>query len=97
TARALPAGPTGNAQPPTLSESFPSTWVAHGGTIAINFTLSNPNEETGFVATSFSDTLPSGLVLANPLGASGTCISMDEGIVSGSGGREFQMSGGGLA
>src|SRR5205807_8201115 len=56
TASARPAAPTGSVQPPTLSESFPSTWVAHGGTIAIQFTLSNPNQATSFTTTSFSDT-----------------------------------------
>ncbi len=90
-------GPTSTVQAPTLSQSFPSTWVAHGGTIASNFTLSNPNQATDFAATSFSDTLPPGLVLANPVGASGTCLSLSEGIVSGSpGARQFQLSGASL-
>jgi hypothetical protein len=84
--------------PPTLAEGFPSTWVAHGGTIAVHFMLRNPNQATSFVTTSFSDTLPTGLVLANPGDASGTCIATDGGVVSGSpGGQEFQMSGARLA
>ena len=96
-ASASAAGPTSTVQAPALSESFPSTWVAHGGTIAINFTLSNPNQATDFTATTFSDTLPTGLVLANPVGASGTCLSLSEGIVSGSpGARQFQLSGASL-
>lgn len=97
-AAALSTTSTNAVQPPTLSESFPSTWVANGGTIAMSFTLSNPNQATGFTATSFSDTLPPGLALANPADAGGTCLSTGEGIVSGSpGGRQFGLSGASLA
>jgi hypothetical protein len=94
-ASARPMTPNPAVQPPTLTESFPSTWVAHGGTVTLRFTLNNPNSatETDFSSAGFSDNLPAGLVLGNPVNAGGTCLSQDQGQFSGSsGGHQLQLS-----
>lgn len=67
------AGP-GDVQGPTLSESFSATSVAKGGTVTMNFTFGNPNPDTPFDTSGFSDTLPAGLVLVDPTAATGTCL-----------------------
>jgi hypothetical protein len=79
--------------PPKLTESFPAKWVANGGTIAMNFTLRNPNQEISFENAGFSDTLPAGLVLGNPVNATGTCLSNQEGVFTGvPGGHQLKLT-----
>jgi uncharacterized repeat protein (TIGR01451 family) len=60
------------APPPTVAKAFAADSMPLGGTVAMTFTFTNPND---FAVTglSLSDTFPSGLVVATPSGASNTC------------------------
>ncbi|HEU0291727.1 MAG TPA: sortase [Anaerolineales bacterium] len=54
---------------PTLSKSFSPTTIAQGSASTLTFTFGNPNT-TALSAISFSDTLPTGLVIDTPNGLS---------------------------
>ena len=58
---------------PTITKAFGNTqvWVGYGTTLS--FTISNPNPATALSGISFTDTLPSGLVVATPNGLAGSC------------------------
>ena len=59
---------------PTLSKSFtPAGPIVLGTNTTITFTLGNTNAATALVNLGFNDTLPLGLVVANPNGLGGTC------------------------
>ena len=58
---------------PTSSKSFsPSPGIA-GDPITLTFTLTNPNAGSTMPLTSFTDTLPAGMVVASPANASTSC------------------------
>jgi len=60
--------------PPTISKSFAAPKkVIPGGTIALSFTVGNPNSVAALPGVGFTDTLPAGLVVATPNGLSGSC------------------------
>ena len=66
---------TGPPAPPTLALSFAAPSVRLGGSIALSFTITNPNPSTALTGVGFAGTLPAGLVIATPNGASATtCI-----------------------
>jgi hypothetical protein len=59
--------------PPAISTSFgASTLTLHAST-SLSFTINNPNSGTALGGVAFTDTLPSGLVVATPNGLTGSC------------------------
>jgi len=59
--------------PPTLTKAFGAPSVALNGSTSLSFTVTNPNASTSLSGIGFSDTLPSGLVVASPNGETGSC------------------------
>jgi uncharacterized repeat protein (TIGR01451 family) len=59
--------------PPTIAMSFGVPSIPLGGTTSLSITLTNPNPTDALTRVGFTDTLPSGLVVANPDGASYPC------------------------
>jgi uncharacterized repeat protein (TIGR01451 family) len=71
---------------PTLSKSFSPTSILAGQTSTLTLTLGNANATTVLVLSSaLTDTLPTGLVLANPATVGGTCTAGSVTAVAGSG------------
>lgn len=60
---------------PTLAKAFGTSDIAVGQSTSLTFTVTNPNSSTTLFNTSFTDVMPSGLVVATPNGLSGDCIS----------------------
>jgi uncharacterized repeat protein (TIGR01451 family) len=60
-------------QPPTITMSFGASSIPVGGTTSLSITLANPNPTGSLTGVNFTDTLPSGLVVASPSGASYPC------------------------
>ncbi len=58
---------------PTISKAFSPTSILAGGTSQLTITLTNPNASTITLSAAFTDTLPTGLVVAPTPGASTTC------------------------
>ena len=69
---------------PSISKSFGTGTIAQGATTSLTFTLVNPNN-ANLTNVSFSDTLPSGLVVATPNGLVGSCGGGTISAVAGSG------------
>lgn len=59
--------------PPTIAKSFGAPTAPLGTPVALTFTLINPNSATPLSGIAFTDSLPPGLVVANPNGLSTTC------------------------
>src|ERR1700730_1852737 len=57
---------------PTISIAFGSSSIALNASTSLAFTISNPNASP-LTAVTFTDSLPSGLVVATPSGLSGSC------------------------
>jgi hypothetical protein len=62
-----------SALPPGIGAEFGATSLGLGGTTSLSFSVSNPNPGTSLTNVGFTDTLPSGLVVATPNGLSGNC------------------------
>ena len=58
---------------PTLAKAFGASSVALNGTTTLTFTLSNPNTNQTLTGIGFTDTLPSGQVVATPNALTGAC------------------------
>lgn len=58
---------------PTITKSFMPSSITLGGTATVQFKVENPNAATTLTNVSFTDTLPSGLVVANPNNLSNLC------------------------
>jgi hypothetical protein len=78
---------------PTISKSFGASTIPINGTTSLSFTITNPSSSGSLTGVGFTDTLPSGLVVATPNGLSGSCGS---GAITASGGS-ISLSGGTLA
>ncbi len=59
--------------PPTIAKSFSPANVGLNGTTTLTFTLANPNSGGVLTGVGFTDTLPSGLAVATPNGATNNC------------------------
>ena len=58
--------------PPTLGIAFNPTSIPVGSNSTLTFTVTNPNAGSGLAGIGFSDTLPTGLVVATPSGLTGS-------------------------
>ena len=82
-------------RPPTISKTFGASNIALNHSTWLSFTINNPNPAASLTAVGFSDTLPSGLVIATPNGLTGVCgIGM---ITATAGAASAGMSGASLA
>src|SRR5271163_420881 len=64
----------GVVAPPSLAKSFNPATIAVNGTTTLTFTVGNPAANTVTeTAVAFSDTLPTGLVVATPNGLTNNC------------------------
>jgi uncharacterized repeat protein (TIGR01451 family) len=79
--------------PPSIAKAFNLATIAPGTTSTLSFTITNPAANTVAEAgVAFTDTLPSGIVVATPNGLSGTCNGGTVTAVAGSG--SISLSGG---
>ncbi len=65
-----------------FTKSFSPTTVQLGGDTVLTFTIDNSLGASSHVALSFSDTLPSGVVVADPVVVTGDCPSVGSGAVT---------------
>jgi hypothetical protein len=61
------------ASAPSISSSFTPSSIPSGGTSTLSFTITNNDSGQGLTGVGFTDTLPTGVTVASPNGASGTC------------------------
>ncbi|HLJ90725.1 MAG TPA: hypothetical protein VKZ53_28220 [Candidatus Angelobacter sp.] len=78
--------------PPTIAKAFNPGSISVNNSTTLTFTLTNPNASTALTGVSFSDTLPSGLIIANPDSLAGQCGS---GVISPSA-NSISLAGGNL-
>jgi uncharacterized repeat protein (TIGR01451 family) len=71
--------------PPVLSKSFASSVIPVGSSTTLTFRVENPNPLHHLTQVGFTDSLPSGLVVASPNGLSGSCGGGTISAVAGSG------------
>jgi uncharacterized repeat protein (TIGR01451 family) len=81
--------------PPSISKSFGAASIPLNGTTSLSFTINNPNSATTLNGIAFTDTLPTGLVLATPSGLTGACGGGTITAVDGS--NSVSLSGAGLS
>ncbi|MCC8986256.1 MAG: IPTL-CTERM sorting domain-containing protein [Candidatus Contendobacter sp.] len=83
-----------NPTDPTLGKTFSPVTINAGEVSTLLITLSNPSEVVATLTAPLTDTLPSGVVIANPPNASTTCGS---GVVTASaGGNTVTLTGGAI-
>ncbi len=70
---------------PTLSKSFADVSICKDGYSSLTFSITNPNSHGSLTGVAFTDTLPSGLVVATPNGLTGGCGSGTITATAGSG------------
>ena len=59
--------------PPTLAKAFGASSVPLNGTTSLTFVLTNTNPGTSLSGIGFTDSMPTGLVIATPNGLAGSC------------------------
>jgi hypothetical protein len=80
---------------PTIAESFGAPNIAVNGTTSLAFTITNPAANTvSLTGVGFSDSLPTGLVVATPSGLTTTCTGT---AAAATGSSAVSLSGGTLA
>ena len=67
------SAPGGGGLPPTVTKAFSPASVAVGGVSRLTITVSNPNAATISLTAAFSDTLPSGVLIAATPNPTTTC------------------------
>src|SRR5438132_1087065 len=60
---------------PAITKVFGAATIPLDGTTTLTFTISNPQRVTQ-TNVAFNDTLPAGLVVANPHGVTGSCVGL---------------------
>ena len=80
--------------PPSISKSFLPNKFIPGGTTTVSFSITNPNSSVGLTGVAFTDTLPSGLVVASPNGLTSTCGGT---ATANAGSGAISLSGGSIA
>ncbi|MGD0249264.1 MAG: hypothetical protein ABSB75_09445, partial [Candidatus Limnocylindrales bacterium] len=78
---ALAAAPGAGARPaifapPSLDMAFGAASIPVGGHTTLGFKVGNTNAGYKLIEVAFTDTLPSGLVIATPNNLGGTCVSV---------------------
>ena len=81
--------------PPSIAKAFGAPSIAIGASTSLTFTITNPNTGTALAGVAVTDALPSGLVVATPNGASGSCGAGTITAVEGS--QTIALSGGTMA
>ncbi len=81
------------APPPTITKAFGAATIPLNGHTSLSFNVTNPNA-FALTGISFSDALPSGLVVSTPNGLSTTCTGS---ITATAGSNGINFSGGTLA
>lgn len=71
--------------PPTIAKAFGAASIPVNGSTGLTFTLTNPNASSPLTAISFTDVLPSGLVVAASNGPTSTCAFPTVTAATGSG------------
>src|SRR5260370_30090246 len=61
------------AAAPTITKSFNPTSIALNANSTLSFTINNPNSNVTLTGIAFTDSLPAGLVVANPPNLTGVC------------------------
>lgn len=80
--------------PPTATVNFGANTIPLNGTTSLSITIGNPNPGTGLTGIGFTDTLPSGLVVATPNGLDNGCGGT---LTAAEGSSTVQLSGASLA
>ena len=85
----LPPPPTA----PTLGKAFNPATIDAGGISLLTITLSNANSTAANLSAPLIDTLPSGVVIANPTNANNTCGGV---VTATAGGTAVTLTGGSI-
>jgi hypothetical protein len=92
----IPATSAAATKPPVIASGFVASSIAVGGDSALSFTIINPNSSGSLTGLSFTDTLPTGLVLENPNGLNGSCGSSSV-ISANPGSNTISLAGGSVS
>jgi len=77
---------------PVLSKAFLPATINDGESTVLTFTLANPAGSPATSIVGFTDTLPSGLMVANPPAIGGTCANAAAATTATAGGGTVQVS-----
>jgi outer membrane autotransporter protein len=92
-----PASATLTSNPPavpTLTKAFGAASIPIGSSTSLSFTIRNPNASTALTGVAFTDTFPSGVVVATPNALTSSCGGTS---TAAAGGGNFALSGVSLA